>query len=183
MNYETAHVYNHCIIDGIESYPREDTWDELSGALGRATERMGVFVHSFVLMSNHFHLLLSGHRGSVATAMDWLLEMDSARWYWPAGWNGKVNYYLSAIAHPKQYRTVFKYIALNPVMAGLAHRVEGYPFSTVHARARGSSLPFSLCTHPWSREGVLDLPVDDKLEWLNERRPFVPKARASLSAG
>lgn len=181
MHYETAHIYSHCNLEEPASLPCEEAWRELTLALDRAQARFGLGIHSFVLMSNHYHLLLSARGKFIDTAMNWLLHVDHSKAAWPRGWNNRCAYDFSVIGHPKQYRTVFKYIALNPVVAGLAPRVETYPFSTVGPGERITKLPFPVAVHPWAREGVMDLPVNDKLYWLNERRTEVSLGRRVIA--
>lgn len=165
MSFVTLHVFNHCLPEDDHALPQEQAWIELTNALGRAQREFDLFVHAFVLMSNHYHLLISS--ACFEKTMQWLLRQDVAKEYWPIGWNGRVDYLHCVILHPKQYRITFRYIAQNPIVSGASKRVEAYPFSTVRARAFGQALPFFIQAHPWSRESILDLPVDDKLEWLN----------------
>src|SRR5881628_1690594 len=40
--------------------------------LGEMVERCGLLLHSWVLMSNHYHLLLEAPRGNLSLAMQWL---------------------------------------------------------------------------------------------------------------
>ena len=40
--------------------------------LGELTERFGVRVHAYVLMDNHYHLLVSTPQGNLSAAMQWL---------------------------------------------------------------------------------------------------------------
>ncbi len=40
--------------------------------LGAACERFDVEVYAFVLMTNHYHLLLQTKRGNLSKAMQWL---------------------------------------------------------------------------------------------------------------
>ena len=40
--------------------------------LGTLAERLGVLVHAYVLMDNHFHLLLETPEANLSQAMQWL---------------------------------------------------------------------------------------------------------------
>ena len=40
--------------------------------VGELTERFGVRVHAYVLMDNHYHLLVSTPQGGLSAAMQWL---------------------------------------------------------------------------------------------------------------
>jgi REP element-mobilizing transposase RayT len=42
------------------------------GLLGQAIERFGVVVHAWVLMSNHYHVLVEAPVANLSGAMQWL---------------------------------------------------------------------------------------------------------------
>ena len=47
--------------------------------LGESCERAGLVVHSYVLMSNHYHLLLETPAGNLVAGMQWLQSTYTAR--------------------------------------------------------------------------------------------------------
>lgn len=174
--FETFHIFNHSDADELGLSPQETVWKELCGALARVSQLMDTRIHAFLLMSNHYHLLMSCRVGCTRLAMNWLITNDFAKAFWPRGWAGDEPYRYTLIGHPKQYRVTFRYVAQNPLCAGLVSRVEDYPYSTIHYRFMGKPLPFLIRIHPWARKSVLDYAVDDKLNWLNESsRNAVPR--------
>lgn len=40
--------------------------------LGQASEKTGWLIHAYVLMGNHYHLLLETPRGNLVAGMKWL---------------------------------------------------------------------------------------------------------------
>lgn len=93
-----------------------------------------VRVHSFVLMSNHFHMLISTPEANLDKAMNYFMREVSKRIGERAG---KVNqvfggpYHWTVIKNSIHYQHAYKYIYRNPVHAGICSRVEDYPFSTL----------------------------------------------------
>lgn len=176
--FYTFHVYSHTnnangdAPDGVNEM--QQLWSLLTESIGRAIRCLELRLHAFVLMSNHYHLLLSVRSDSPDRLMHWLVDQDLAASSWPRGLHGDDPFQFEAITHPKQFRIVFRYIALNPVAAGICRRVESYRYSTIYYRHEGIRLPFTLTVHPWARESVLDFAVDDKLYWLNIREPYRP---------
>ena len=47
--------------------------------LGEACERAGFPVHAYVLMTNHYHLLLETTEGNLSRGMDWLQNAFTRR--------------------------------------------------------------------------------------------------------
>jgi putative transposase len=121
-------------------------------------------IHSFVLMSNHFHLLLQTPQGNLDKAMHELMRRSALRISGPetgALWGGR--YKWSLIRTRAHYYQVYRYIYQNPLRAGLVGRVEDYPFSSLNHR-----MPFLL-------HGRLAIELASKsaeLNWLNERGSF-----------
>jgi REP element-mobilizing transposase RayT len=86
-----------------------------------------VQIHGFVLMSNHFHLLLSDPEGQMSAALRWLMT-ETAR-----DINKKSNHknhvygqrhYRSLIESYHYYMHAYKYVLRNPVEVGACENVE-----------------------------------------------------------
>jgi putative transposase len=94
----------------------------------------GVQIHSFVLMNNHFHLILSDPRGTIDLAMRWLMTQSSKRINKQAGTKNHLygqRHYRSLIPNYHYYMHAYKYVYRNPVEAGACEKVEEYEFSTL----------------------------------------------------
>jgi len=150
----------------------EDVWDIFSTHWAHVIEEFGVQVHSFVLMSNHFHAVLSTPNSNLDEAMLWF-QREGARAINRA--TGRINhvfggpYRWTAIQSQFQYRHVFRYVYQNPLKSGLVRRVEDYPYSTLYYLHRNLELTYGMEDCCFDREGVLDLALWQKTEWLNDR--------------
>lgn len=115
--------------------------------LGEACGRCGWRVHAWVLMGNHFHLLLETPEPNLVVGMKWLLGTFSQGWNRARGRHGHV-FQGRYKAVPVQgsgsgshyFRIVADYIHLNPARAGLAGggagRLAAYRWSSLASYAK-----------------------------------------------
>jgi REP element-mobilizing transposase RayT len=105
--------------------------------LGEASERAGFRVHAFVLMKNHYHLLLETPEANLSAGMGWMQNaytrrLNTRHQLWGHVFGGR---YKSIAVEPGNYFWVLlDYIHLNPVRAGMVKQgegVEGYPWSSL----------------------------------------------------
>ena len=111
--------------------------------LRRAFREQDIALHAFVLMDNHFHLLLTPSAvGALSRAMHWtgqsyVQSFNFRHRRCGALWQGR---FKSCLVQSEHYLlTVMRYIELNPVRAAMVHVPEDYRWSSVHthlARAR-----------------------------------------------
>lgn len=115
--------------------------------LGEVCGSCGWRVHAWVLMGNHFHLLLETPQANLVTGMKWLLGVFSQGWNRARGRKGHVfqGRYKSVPVSGSDvdgvyFRTVADYIHLNPVRAGLAGggrgKLTSYRWSSLGAYLR-----------------------------------------------
>ena len=96
--------------------------------LGEACERAGFRVHAYVLMSNHYHLLLETPQGNLARGMGWLQNaftrrINTRHRLWGHVFGGR---YKSILVEPGNcFWALLDYIHLNPVRAGMISETEG----------------------------------------------------------
>ena len=112
---------------GRRVFESEDDAQAFLSLLGRACERCGWRIHAWVLMGNHFHLLLETPEPGLVAGMKWLLGVFSQGWNRRRKRRGHVfqgRYKavpVNADENQGQYfQVVADYIHLNPVRAGLA---------------------------------------------------------------
>lgn len=129
----------------------ESRGDALSflSLLGRACGRCGWRVHAWVLMSNHYHLLLETPEPNLVAGMKWLMGVFSQGWNRRRKRRGHVfqGRYKSVPVNGEEnageyFRIVADYIHLNPARSGLVGaRGEGkllrYEWSSLRDYARG----------------------------------------------
>ncbi len=148
--------------------PMEDVWRIFTGVLSMCTERYGVLVHAFVLMSNHFHLILQTPYSNLDAMMRYF-ETESAKAIQRQA--GRINhifgtrYKWSLLESPTAVAFAQKYVIRNPVRAGICESVEVYPYSSIHPEAL-RVLPLVSGISPfwcWVPRDQGDL-----LQWLNQ---------------
>ena len=110
------------------------------------SEKLSVFsiqLHAYVLMSNHYHLLITPEKGSEVPHFMQCLGRKYAAYYnthyerTGTVWDGK--YFSSGIETDYYLLACYRYIELNPVRAGLAATPAGYRWSSFHTNACGAS--------------------------------------------
>ena len=111
-------------------------------ALGQACERTGWRIHSYVLMNNHYHLLLETPEGGLVKGMHWLQTTYTVRFNLIHNLKGHIfqGRYKAIIidpAEPEYFRMVGDYIHLNPARAALLPSsktpLEVFPWSSYPA--------------------------------------------------
>jgi putative transposase len=155
-----------------------------------ACARYGCFIHAYVLMTNHFHLLATGLRaeavGKVMQSVGRRYVGHFNRRYQRTGtlWEGR---YRSVPIDCERYLfTCYRYIEQNPVRAGMVARPENYRWSSVHANALGRVDPIvtpherylALADHTVDRlaayRAICDVPFD---------APTIDQVRSSIRGG
>jgi len=117
--------------------------------LGKICESHGWRVHAWVLMSNHFHLLVETPEANLVTGMKLLLGTFSQGWNRRRMRRGHVfqGRYKSipvnaSDSDPYYFKIVADYIHLNPARAGLVGggkgKLLGYRWSSLPSHARGN---------------------------------------------
>jgi putative transposase len=93
------------------------------GALSGLPERFGLEVHAFVLMPNHYHLLVRTTQANLSQAIRWLNVTYAIKFNWAHRWRGTVfqgRFKAVLIQEQGKASEVARYIHLNPVrIAGL----------------------------------------------------------------
>lgn len=125
---------------------------EFLRTLGEACKRAGFLVHSYVLMSNHYHLLLETPSGNLVSGMKWFQGTYTQRYNLANGKSGHLfqgRYKAIPVdsEEAEYFRVVSDYIHLNPARAGLLHAdgvLESYEWSSYPAFTASRALPF-----PW----------------------------------
>ncbi len=124
----------------------------------------GVRIHAFVLMSNHFHLILSDPEGQMSAALRWFMTETARQINYKMKTRNHVygqRHYRSLISSYQHYMHAYKYVLRNPVEIGACPRVEDYPYSSL----RGL-LGFQKLNFPVSDELLMD-ELEGTLKWLN----------------
>lgn len=129
-------------------------------------KKSGVAVHAYVLMSNHFHLLVTPEAANSLSRMMQAVGRRYVRYFNDSQgrsgtlWEGR---YRSTLIQTESYLLAcMAYIDLNPVRAGLAAEARDYPWSShghyVGLRSDRVVTPHPLCwtlgNTPFAREAA-----------------------------
>src|SRR6202011_1061462 len=120
--------------------------------LGAAHERLGTRLLAFVVLPNHWHLIVWPNRaGELTTYLQWLTVTHVRRWHAHHHTVGTGPLYQGRfksfpIQEGDHLLTVCRYVERNPLRAGLVERAEPWRWSSLGFRAQGR-LPGWL--HAW----------------------------------
>jgi putative transposase len=112
--------------------PSNDVWIYARKLLIEGRARFGIQVQAFVLMSNHYHMLILTPNANLDKFMQYFnrsLGRSIAR---HAGRINRIfgaSYKWNLIISESYYRNLLRYIYQNPLCAGLVTRCEEYPYS------------------------------------------------------
>jgi putative transposase len=175
------HITARCINREWFAIHIDDVWDLFVDRLYYIRMCYGVEIISFVLMPNHFHLLLRTPSGRMDKAMHSLMTEVSREIGSRAG---RINqtfggpYHSSMITCDHYLRHAYKYVYRNPVEAGICSSVESYRYSTLPGLLGKTNLFTPLAEDPF----LFDDPTGS-LKWLNKkyRRGVLQEIETALS--
>jgi REP element-mobilizing transposase RayT len=150
-------------------------WKIATEELAIACDFYGAEVQAFVLMPNHFHLLITTPEVDLGKVMQAFMSSITRRVNHLSGRTGRIfgaPYRPSLITSSNYYAHALKYVYRNPVKARLCEQIEEYEFSTGGRLFGLGHLPIPICLTRVGFESRLpDLDHSRAwLEWLNQ--PF-----------
>jgi len=140
-------------------------WSIMSEQLYFIYHAYNVKILAFILMSNHFHLLLRTPDANLDKAMEWFMR-ETSRSLVRAG--NRINqtyggpHFRSVITSHHYYLNAYKYLYYNSVKAGLCREVTEYPYSSLHGLMGKARIEF-----PVEEDVTLFSDLDGTLNWLN----------------
>jgi putative transposase len=150
--------------------PIEVVWDIFLTQLKILQNDFRVKIAAFVLMNNHFHLLMLTPNEDIDKVMYFLMKRSTQVIQKVSGRINKIfggRYCGSIITNYSYLANVYKYILLNPVKANITERAEYYPYSTFYYQHRSlRHLPIILekIIPGHAFENYEDL---NEIEWIN----------------
>lgn len=146
--------------------PLSDAWSIFSNYLFFIHHSFGVKIHSFVLMSNHFHLIASDPESNLSKAMAIFMKETSKELNRQSNRINRIwgtPFHSCIIEDTNYFLSAYKYNYRNPVAAKICKKVEEYPWSTLQILLG-------------KKHGIIPLVEDDTLmsdpdgtlNWLNE---------------
>jgi REP element-mobilizing transposase RayT len=106
--------------------------------LGQAARRFGWSITAWVLMSNHFHLVVQIQQRNLSKGMHWLNGTYAA---WFNARHQRVGHLFQGrfksilLERERYFANVLRYVVLNPVRAGIVARPEDYRWSSYRMTA------------------------------------------------
>jgi len=160
------HVTARCINREWFRIPMDQVWSLMEDYLFFISKAYKVEILAFVLMNNHFHLLVVCPEGNLAEAMNYFMRETSRRIGEMAGrinqtYGGR--FHRSLVKDPHYFNHVYKYVYRNPVEAGICARPEDYPYSTLYGLVGKRKLNFDM-----AYDSTLFFSYESTLRWLNE---------------
>ena len=125
VEFEGARYHLLCRGDRREAiFQGEEDRGNFLETLGQSSARHGWRVHAYVLMSNHYHLLVETPQANLVRGMHWFQATYTMRYNRRHHLSGHVfaGRYKSLLIDPEEegyFATVSDYIHLNPARAGL----------------------------------------------------------------
>ncbi len=159
------HITARCINKEWFSLPMENVWDIFCDELTRVNNTHGLQIHSFILMSNHFHLIASTPQANISKAMHQFMNFSSKRL---TRSGNRINqtfagrHYKCVLDDFRYYMNAYKYNYRNPVHASICKAVEEYPFSSLSIK-----LGLNKRNMPLVEDTLLNEDVPGILKWLN----------------
>lgn len=143
-----------------------EAWNIYSDALWFYSHACRVRVLAFVMMKNHFHLIISTPEGNLSDFMKLFMKKTSDEIRNLSMQKNHLygaRYYPSLIQHEHYYRCVMKYVYQNPVRARVCKSVLDYPFSTITTLLgqQKNNIPV------YDDFGLLDN-LESSIKWLNQ---------------
>jgi len=127
--------------------PLSEVWNISMQAFSIATNARTVEIVQFVLMSNHYHLLIKTPNCDIDKFMFWFNKTFSDNLRKKTGQINRMfssNYKWSLITNEVYLTNVIRYIFQNPVRAGIVNKCEEYPYSTIFLNKSDLNLTFKI---------------------------------------
>src|SRR5438445_10766026 len=146
--------------------PIQDCWKIFSSYLNLAQEKFEFKVYLFVLMNNHYHMIGNcSPKHNLGEVMAWFQKSVSKDINTKAFRTNHVfggAYKATLIQHPFHFASAYKYVARNPVHAGIVESVQTYPFSSLNARSIRAAKE-----DEWFAD--ISKNSEERSKWLNEK--------------
>jgi putative transposase len=193
IEYEGA--YYHLLSRGNEGrdiFLCDEDRSLFLGTIGEFGERFEIELFCYVLMSNHYHLLLRTRRANLSRAMQWFAGTYTRRFNNRHGRSGHLfqGRFKSILVQNDAYVLQLScYIHRNPLRASLVQRLADYPWSSYRTYAYGKKPADWLTTglileqfkvskpHKAYREKVQGYAKEEKRLWEDLHHGFILGSR------
>lgn len=141
-------------------------WEIISRRLHFCSFAFKIEIHAFVLMKNHYHMIVRTPEANLDQFMCYFNRELSKEINLLSG---RINqtfgsrYYGSIVKDPRYYLTLYRYVYRNPVEAGACEKVDGYKFSSLQEVLGLRKMAFPVYDFP-----IIEGNWFQNLNWLNE---------------
>lgn len=150
--------------------PSKEVWAIATELLAEAQLKFDIEIHNFVLMNNHYHLLVRTPNSDIDKVMGMFNKKMSDKINYSSG---RINinfggrYRWNIIQKKSYYLNAYRYIYQNPIRANISKTAEGYPYSTLQLELGKINLPFK----------VKNYMSNIDLVWINNRFSLESESR------
>lgn len=144
----------------------DEVWILMTNQLYLVKHAFDLRVHSFVLMNNHYHLIVSAPKANLSAAMAYFQnqtsrELTHASRRENLTWSGR--FFRCRLGSHQYFLNTYKYIYQNPLRAGICKYAEEYRYSTLAGLVAGQ-----LLSVPLEYDSIIfDGDFDRTLRWIN----------------
>jgi putative transposase len=183
IRLDSPGTYYHVLARGNGTqtvFHKRSDYEMFLDLLHKAVKRFSIEIHGYVVMSNHYHLLIKTRQANLSRAVQWL-GVSYAGWYnreyKQSGhvFQGRFKSFL--IENDRYLTALCYYIHGNPLRAGRVKNVPAYAWSSYHAYADGKHRPKWLTT-----DVVLGMCGGSRKKFIGEQDAYVRKAESALDA-
>lgn len=152
----------------VQIFDTDTDYKQFESILEEALERYSMRLLAYIVMPNHWHLVLYPQEdGDLSKFMGWLTNTHTRRWHTAKKTIGHGHLYQgrykSFLCQENDYLlTLLRYVERNAQRANLVQRAEEWRWSSAWRRECGTEIHKKIL-HPWPTE-----PPQDYLSYLNE---------------
>jgi len=114
-------------------FPSDEDYAKFLELAEKAVEKFELDVFAFVLMTNHYHLLLRINKENLSKALAWIQTSYAIYHNHKYKYSGHLfqgRYKSMLVGEESYWKGLSAYIHLNPIRAGMVDRIEDYPWSS-----------------------------------------------------
>ncbi len=119
--------------DGTEIFKSSKDREKFLEYVGKAAERYSIKIHSYCLMTNHYHLLIETPHPNLSQAIKWINVGYVAYFNRKHRRSGHLfqGWFKAVVIDADEYlKHLSRYIHLNPIRAGMVEHCKDYPWSS-----------------------------------------------------
>lgn len=144
-------------------------WEACEHYLFETKILYGVRIHAFVLMGNHFHLVLSTPECNLSDAMEYFQSRIARQISALRGGSSvrfQARYRWSIVKTESYFLNLMAYVYLNPVRAGIVKHPQNYKFSSLIGLIGKGVLRIPIAAHSLAENWFWDDPFQ-MVDWFS----------------